>query len=128
MHPPRSRAIPKLPASGEPGPAPRRAIAVSWLLALAVPALSALIWRLWLNASISARACASGAPGLNVGSVAIFVVLVAATPLVVWQYGRRSGSQQSTYVVVAFAVGTFVAFAALYLVTSHWWSAHGCAT
>jgi MYXO-CTERM domain-containing protein len=98
----------------------------SWTLALIVPILASVAAWVWMSATISEQACATGQPAAGPG-VAGLVLLVLAGPIAIgWQAWRARASLART--VVAIVASTTLAVPLILLTLDVCWVSHGCYT
>lgn len=103
-----------------------RAVAVNSSLAVILPALGCVLYWRWISLSTTARECVTGSSGSNWG-LAVFLLLVLLTPggVILHAWRKRVPTR---YAALAAVTGAGIAFIAIFLTYSVWWSGHGCMT
>jgi hypothetical protein len=97
-----------------------------WALALVTPILGGLVAWLWMGATTSAEACATGENG-GLVRLAGFVALLLAPPLAIaWQ--ARGANVGWANLIVPLLASLVVGVVILFYVSLFWWSGHDCMT
>ncbi len=96
----------------------------SWQLALAIPLLAAVVTWVWVDATSSATACATGG-GLHGPGPWGSIVLILVAPVIVAYRARLArpiASQIFAPAIASAALGVLL----IYLATQEWWITNHC--